>query len=797
MQSKMASPPVTPEHLLPSNADAEGGSSSRSNSPDGNCPICLGKVNNKAFTDACFHTFCFVCLLEWSKVRPTCPLCKTTFKSIIHNVVSNDVYDQYHLKPTDTGSFGTDGQGRRFRYSTTLTEEHRVQLTWRRNRALERRYRRAHQVHLEAAAVERRRMIYRAGLWVRHMGSNRFTRFRDISPEFFSENPATTHRLVPWLRRELGILFTGEDHVTFMTQYILSLIPNVHMQTEEFHEHLRPFLYGQTEHFIHEFVSFARSPYDMNTYDQIAQYDLAAVRELQPLPQQEPSQPIPPFQSSTDYNDVITLSSDDEVIEIPTLRSLLRSDSASSSSSQAHGEQVEALDLSGTHNPEPPPSHQFDPDQAGPSGISSNQLTQVKTECRTDQENVISDDDSDVEIVGVVKPYEERTPECIMLLSSSTEEDQDRTDSRREKKGGKRHKKRKHTTEDSHHKEKQQNLTQHSSKTGEHSHAGKSYRHSHKKKHKDSRHHKHSKSAKREHEEAPHQPKEGAHTSQKHHKRPHSRSRSKSSSSSHHTWRSSNKDSSVTMDDYSRDGNKTASSSLTYSVQSHSRSSSRQRSDQTYLMDTHRDNKRQRTEEDGSGHDAQQSGQPGGNWEVKTKRATDSDSSEWAEYSTRQLSHEHHHYKTTLSRKHKSSDSRDGSEGYKIRRPSEDAHSSGLHLTMVISRRNTADDREKSSSSNDFVSVKSSRSRHKKHKKHKRHKFDSERKRHPSKGKPANFVPFTHYDISYRNDDEANDGDESSGSTEEEYFKKRSKVKFSLEYVQRSIKSHCFIFEES
>ncbi|KAI0209506.1 E3 ubiquitin-protein ligase Topors, partial [Lamellibrachia satsuma] len=70
-------------------------SSASASSPNNNCPICLGQLENKSFTDSCFHTFCFVCLLEWSKVKAVCPLCKQQFKSIIHSVRSIEDYDQY------------------------------------------------------------------------------------------------------------------------------------------------------------------------------------------------------------------------------------------------------------------------------------------------------------------------------------------------------------------------------------------------------------------------------------------------------------------------------------------------------------------------------------------------------------------------------------------------------------------------------------------------------------------------------------------------------------------------------
>lgn len=71
----------------------------RAASPPPNCAICLGRCKNKCFTDSCKHQFCFKCLCEWSKVKPECPLCKQTFKSIIHNVKSKDQFEEYHVQP--------------------------------------------------------------------------------------------------------------------------------------------------------------------------------------------------------------------------------------------------------------------------------------------------------------------------------------------------------------------------------------------------------------------------------------------------------------------------------------------------------------------------------------------------------------------------------------------------------------------------------------------------------------------------------------------------------------------------
>ena len=741
----MASPEVTPERL--SSTLKSDGSSSRSGTPDSDCSICLGKVNNKAFTDACFHTFCFVCLLEWSKIKATCPLCKTTFKSIIHNVVSNDVYDQYHLKPTDNGSFGSDRRGRRFRYSTTMTEEHRSELTWRRNRALRRRYQSSYQIHIQAASEERRRLIYRANLWARHMGSNPYTLYRDISTDFFSRNPAITHRLVPWLRRDLGVLFTGEDHVTFMTQYILSLLPNVHLQTEEFHEQLRPFLYGQTEHFIHELVSFARSPYDMNTYDRIAQYDFTSTQQTNQTTSQ-----LPQFgpQGSSDI-DVISVSSEDEVIEVPTLSSLLRSDSTSSNTSRAASEQVEALDLSSTHNPEPP-SILPDPDQPGPSGFFSNPPVDVKTE-PTSFPSLITDDDSEIEIVEVLKPYEERTPEFVIVVSSSTEEEH--TDVRRTKQGGKRHQKKKHI-QDPEGSPDTQGSSKHRSQSVENGHDEETHRHSNKRKHKDRKHHRHRDSAassKSHSSQSNHAVKHQERSSHLHERK--SRSKSKSL----HTFREVD-------GDRSREQNNSRKDS---SSSSHSRGSSKHK----YV---NRNSQEASGVGRGSHHEETLSADTRECWELlwrnRSQKNAVSEYGNCFEHPSRREAvreeHTHsHHHDPAISRKHKTSGSENGRERTKSRRADDSKHSL-LPLTMVISRKKKtlADRYERSDSSTDVLSVSSSHSRHKhkKHKKHKRHKSKEDRKQLHSVTEQRLST-----DRVYVQEDTANDGDESSTSTEEDF----------------------------
>lgn len=293
-QPTLESPARLP-HGSPANSPQGSPSRPGAASPDPNCAICLEKLENKSFTDSCFHQFCFVCLLEWSKVKAECPLCKQTFKSIIHNIRSNEEYDQYHIpRPEERDPladlFGS--AGRRFRYRTTVTDhryygsqaleaiQRRIEESIEHQR-LERPSRRhypasnhrAWRALRQAASSSFRRGIYLNGLKAKEPANTR-RRFRQTSPEFFRENTACTHRLVPWLNRELNAVLEGrEDHVAYVLDLIMGLIKRYNIDSEEFFQHVYPFIGRHTRHFMHEFLMFAKSPYHMAAYDQHVVYE--------------------------------------------------------------------------------------------------------------------------------------------------------------------------------------------------------------------------------------------------------------------------------------------------------------------------------------------------------------------------------------------------------------------------------------------------------------------------------------------------------------------------------------------
>ena len=66
-------------------------------SPDATCAICLGEREEQCCTDTCLHQFCFSCLVEWTKVKSSCPLCKRDFSAILYNIRADDDYDEYKI----------------------------------------------------------------------------------------------------------------------------------------------------------------------------------------------------------------------------------------------------------------------------------------------------------------------------------------------------------------------------------------------------------------------------------------------------------------------------------------------------------------------------------------------------------------------------------------------------------------------------------------------------------------------------------------------------------------------------
>ncbi|KYQ56457.1 hypothetical protein ALC60_04534 [Trachymyrmex zeteki] len=405
--------PIKSEVLV---QNSENNERSDAASPPPNCSICLGKLVNTSFTDSCLHQFCFTCLLQWSKIKTECPLCKQTFKSIIHNVRSEEDYDQYHVprelasqipQPQVTATLDVnfdvdwDAAPRRFVYRTTMTgsRRHGVLLNPEQVTRREQLPSMAPQVPREerrrrrANPTDYRRTVYRHGIWATSL-PDIFGRFRECSADYYRRQPQELDRLIPWLNRELQVLLNNEPtHVAYVLSIIMEALTQYDIRSPEFRNIVRPFFAIHTDHFAHELLNFAQTNFDLVGYDQSVTY-------------------LPRGLS----NEYATR------IESPT-----SSSSSSSSSSLVFDNSdvrilAEAIDL--RINTEMPNTLPHPISMPGPSAAGQ-MFRRVETSNTVPELLIVSssssESDGDCEIIGYVKPRHERTPEIIELLSSDTE----------------------------------------------------------------------------------------------------------------------------------------------------------------------------------------------------------------------------------------------------------------------------------------------------------------------------------------------------------------------------------------
>ncbi|XP_037706777.1 LOW QUALITY PROTEIN: E3 ubiquitin-protein ligase Topors-like [Choloepus didactylus] len=120
-----------------------------------------------------------------------------------------------------------------------------------------------------------RRALYHSGIWVTHVQGYRME--KHFSANYFKRNPGCLRRLVPWLKRELTAVYGDYGYtVKNILATILHHMTEHDLDSDSFIHFLEPYLQQHTHHFLHEFISFVHSPYDMETYDQRAIYQCPA-----------------------------------------------------------------------------------------------------------------------------------------------------------------------------------------------------------------------------------------------------------------------------------------------------------------------------------------------------------------------------------------------------------------------------------------------------------------------------------------------------------------------------------------
>ncbi|GAA6009501.1 hypothetical protein JCM11491_003580 [Sporobolomyces phaffii] len=241
------------------------------------CAICLAPIDNKTVVYPCHHgQFCWNCIRAWTDQSRKCPLCLGPIEHLIHNIRSEKDYSTYHLLPLHTlanpsssslpplrsrrpppASASTPSLPRHALYGKTAQQS--LDCPTPRER-------------LEEIALERRKYVYREGLYAKHVASNRYTGFKPFSPQIFTQNTELKARVIKFIRRELQV-FPAVD-VSFLTTYLISIASQLDLRSPAALRLVSDFLSdADAEHLVHEIVTFARSPFvSLEGYDRFIQY---------------------------------------------------------------------------------------------------------------------------------------------------------------------------------------------------------------------------------------------------------------------------------------------------------------------------------------------------------------------------------------------------------------------------------------------------------------------------------------------------------------------------------------------
>jgi len=140
-------------------------------------------------------------------------------------------------------------------------------------------------------AILRRKQIYSRQLYSLHVGSNRVSRFKDLTPQLFNTDTELISRARKWIRRELQVFkFLSSDgpsrddpttnrranNAEFLLEYIIAIVKTVDTQGSggQAEDMLQEFLgRDNTRLFLHELRAWLRSPYTaLEDWDRAVQY---------------------------------------------------------------------------------------------------------------------------------------------------------------------------------------------------------------------------------------------------------------------------------------------------------------------------------------------------------------------------------------------------------------------------------------------------------------------------------------------------------------------------------------------
>lgn len=257
------------------------------------CVICLDAVSDACELVPCGHdSFDYVCVLNWLFDKPLCPLCKRDVTKVHRGPPERRETTVIEPKPQ-----------RPEQPSSTRTYSHQSSFLRPRRRTT-----RIPRITADGRDAERiqahRRDVYLHKRFSKHVGSNRLSLYRELTPRLFCSDEALVSRARMWIRRELQVfsfLTTNEsdsalatsrlgdaneeaaqvrrraNNAEFLLEYTIAILKTVDIMGSagQAEDMLSEFLGRDNARlFLHELRSWLRSPFTkLEDWDRAVQYD--------------------------------------------------------------------------------------------------------------------------------------------------------------------------------------------------------------------------------------------------------------------------------------------------------------------------------------------------------------------------------------------------------------------------------------------------------------------------------------------------------------------------------------------
>ena len=221
------------------------------------CAVCLDVIQEVAFLDPCFHSFCFVCIYQWFQFNPSCPLCKEPIGSFIYDIRTTTEFKVMPILRPPTGP--PRERVNRWGHSATDSPAGPSDL------------------FPFTSAHERRKRVYQRDIapiplpGYRHRGS--------VSPQFMTELD-WCRRAKPWVERELQCIAEEMD-VSVLLLIFEQMFHNHQgdLRSTNLFQQLSEFLLHHTSTFMRELRCFMESGLNMVAYDRKVRYVALSLTE--------------------------------------------------------------------------------------------------------------------------------------------------------------------------------------------------------------------------------------------------------------------------------------------------------------------------------------------------------------------------------------------------------------------------------------------------------------------------------------------------------------------------------------